>query len=174
MVDPDVATLMYRPGQVRMGSRWNRYGSASGELGEDWPRALAHELGHYLFFLHDNYLGIRDQQLVTLDSCPGVMTTPYFDLTSEFHPYQDWDMECRDTLSAHEVGRADWETITTMYEMLSQPAEAIPLAMVNPGPTTLPLAVTQIEEFPQGQGNTIVDPRFFLSTPQWGTCAARL
>jgi len=49
--DTQVITIAYGPGQVRMGSVWNRYGESTGTLGEDWPRTLAHELGHYLFFL---------------------------------------------------------------------------------------------------------------------------
>lgn len=38
--------ITYLPGQVRIGSVWNRYGEAStGNLGHDWSAALAHELG---------------------------------------------------------------------------------------------------------------------------------
>jgi hypothetical protein len=40
-----------------MGAVWNRYGESSGNLGEDWPRTLAHELGHYAFFLDDTTWG---------------------------------------------------------------------------------------------------------------------
>ncbi len=56
----------YTPGQIRMPVLWNRFGEAGeGSLGEDWPRTLAHELGHYLFFLQDNYLGLDgDEQLI--------------------------------------------------------------------------------------------------------------
>ena len=41
-----------------MGAVWNRYGNAGSSLDEDWPRTLAHELGHYALFLDDNYLGL--------------------------------------------------------------------------------------------------------------------
>ena len=49
LADPITATgiITYGSGQVNMGSVWNRYGEASGNLGEDWPRALAHEIGRY-------------------------------------------------------------------------------------------------------------------------------
>jgi len=33
--------ITYAPGQVHMAATWNRYGESSGNLGEDWPRALA-------------------------------------------------------------------------------------------------------------------------------------
>ncbi len=46
------------PGQIRMPPTWNRFGNPGGTLGEDWPRTLAHELGHYLFYHLDNYLGL--------------------------------------------------------------------------------------------------------------------
>ena len=55
--------ITYLPGQVRIGSVWNRYGDATtGNLGDDWPAALAHELGHYLLFLDDNYLSLNQAQ----------------------------------------------------------------------------------------------------------------
>ena len=43
---------------------------SSGDIGEDWPRTLAHELGHYLFFLHDNYLGLDDNDQLIPVTCP--------------------------------------------------------------------------------------------------------
>ena len=45
-----------------MGAVWNRYGDATVSLGEDWPRTLAHELGHYLFYLDDNYIGLEPRE----------------------------------------------------------------------------------------------------------------
>ena len=70
VVKQDVVYLNDRQGNfftARMGAIWNRYGEASGNLGEDWPRALAHELGHYLLFLDDNYLGLDEQaRLLTI------------------------------------------------------------------------------------------------------------
>jgi hypothetical protein len=37
------STVVYEPGEVRIGATWNRFGEAGGTLGEDWPRTLAHE-----------------------------------------------------------------------------------------------------------------------------------
>ena len=86
--------ITYLPGQVRIGSVWNRYGEAStGNLGDDWSAALAHELGHYLLFLDDNYLGLNKNNLIVPlddDACPGAMNNPYSNVYSEFHPTQDW------------------------------------------------------------------------------------
>ncbi len=56
------SVITYLPGQVAMGPVWNRYGDPGSNLGEDWPRALAHELGHYALFLDDNYIGLDDDR----------------------------------------------------------------------------------------------------------------
>ena len=70
-----------------MGPVWNRYGDSDGSLGEDWPRTLAHELGHFALFLEDNYLGLdANGKLVPVEGCPGAMSDPYRDDWSEFHP----------------------------------------------------------------------------------------
>ena len=53
-----VTSTTYLPGHVRIGAVWNRFGRGDSNLGEDWPRTLAHELGHYLLFLDDNYVGV--------------------------------------------------------------------------------------------------------------------
>jgi len=141
----------YSPGRVQMGSSWSRYGNG-GSLGEDWPRALAHELAHYLLFLDDNYVGehvLPDgrRQLVTVPSsrCRGAMNDPYTDANSEFHPDTDWQPGCADTLSHQEAGRSDWSTIQSFYPMLKAPAGAITDTLAtNQGPSNLPLAVTRV------------------------------
>ncbi|MFZ2517468.1 MAG: VCBS repeat-containing protein, partial [Anaerolineae bacterium] len=77
--DPLKSDIAYGPGAVEIGAAWNRFGdAAAGNLDEDWPRALAHELGHLLFFLDDNYLGLDDKDLLKpVGSCTGVMADPY-------------------------------------------------------------------------------------------------
>jgi hypothetical protein len=95
VVDPDVATITYTTGQIRMGAIWNRYGEASANLGEDWPRTLAHELGHYLFYLDDNYLGLRDGVLTTVSGCQSAMSDPYRNDYTEFAPRDAaWEQNC--------------------------------------------------------------------------------
>ncbi len=146
--------ITYTPGQVRIGVVWNRFGNPTGNQGEDWPRAIAHELGHYLFFQDDNYLGLDPNGLlISLDSCPGVMSDPYRndDGTGydEFHPETDWDEHCAATLSNQKTGRSDWETLAHFFPWLSAPTVPVFPDDNFFGPNGLPLAVTHI---------TFVDP----------------
>lgn len=154
--EPLTPPLTYEPGQVRMGTVWNRYGGA-GELVDDWARTLAHELGHFALFLDDNYLGLNERgQLVTVESCRGMMADPYLDDNTEFVPPADWLPGCAQTLSNQATritrddgslvaeGRSDWATITTFYPWLALPEAAF--ADLNSGPATLPLAVMRLSE----------------------------
>jgi subtilisin-like proprotein convertase family protein len=139
--------IAYLPGQVRIGSVWNRYGDAfTRNLGDDWSAALAHELGHYLLFLDDNYLSLNQDNLIvplSEDACPGAMNNPYSNVYSEFHPARDWaSTVCTETLSGQNTGRSDWETITRFYPWLIAPTEFF--TEVMQGPSLLPLAVTQV------------------------------
>ena len=119
---------------IRIGAIWTRYGDPGGTLGEDWPRALAHEIGHYTFGLADNYLGLNAQgRLIPIESCPGVMSDPYRDDQSEFRPKADWLPTCQSTLAHKEFGRSDWENIAAAFPWLKQPS--VPFAQVNAGPT---------------------------------------
>jgi len=140
ITDPLVSNVTYAPGQVHMGAVWNRYGEPSDNMGEDWPRTLAHELGHYLFFLDDNYLGLDEAgQLIPVDTCTGTaMSDPYREDYSEFHPDAGWLPDCERTLSHQSTGRSDWATITTFYPWLDG-------TTTNVGPSGLPLAVTRIK-----------------------------
>ncbi len=122
---------VYYPGQVHMGVTWNRYGEQN-TLGDDWPRALAHELGHYLFFLEDNYVGYDAGALVSVSGCPGAMADPYRDDSNkgydEFTADMTWenpDLECGRTLSDQETGRSDWGTIKAFYPWLNTPDEVL-------------------------------------------------
>jgi subtilisin-like proprotein convertase family protein len=141
--------LTYLPGQVRMPVVWNRFGDASsGDLGEDWPRTLAHELGHYLFFLHDNYLGFDEQKrLIPVAGCPGAMTDQYQASATydEFLPQVDWPLPpCERSLSHQLAGRSDWATIQHHYPWLITPTYTISATEYPTGPTLLPWAVTQL------------------------------
>ena len=152
-------TNAYLPGQVRMPPTWNRFGQPSGTIGEDWPRVLAHELGHYLLYLPDNYVGLAENKLLALVDCRGsAMTNPYSDAYSEFLSRGAWeeDASCLNTLAEQYVGRADWETIKTFYPYLNAPT---PNA-TNSGPSTLPLALTQVQFQPVTPTATLVDPFF--------------
>ncbi|MBK8045935.1 MAG: VCBS repeat-containing protein [Anaerolineales bacterium] len=51
LVDPGLSTpITATQGEIRIGAVWNRYGDPQ-PIGDDWPRVLAHEIGHYALFL---------------------------------------------------------------------------------------------------------------------------
>jgi hypothetical protein len=162
ITDPLTSDLTYEPGQIHIGAIWNRYGEPDGSLSEDWPRALAHEVGHYGFFLDDNYLGQNEEGLlVPIETCPGAMSDPYrVDDASgydEFHHGQDWGVDCVDTLANRSTGRWDWKTITTFYPDLDD-------VTTNTGPSGLPLAVTQIRVIEPDTPTTALEvPLFYLT-----------
>ena len=167
LTDPEVQ-VAFAPGHIEMPASWNRFGESSGSLGEDWPRALAHEFGHYYFFLLEDYLGMDEaNRPVAVTTCPSLMGNVYLDENSEFHPAASWrdgGYACRQTLQHQTLGRSDWEMITTIYPWLKAPASAY--SGQNPGPSTLPLAVTQIRHIaPAGPPLTLDVPAYYLVHP---------
>jgi len=169
-------TLLFSPGQVHMGATWNRYGDVGTELSDDWPRTLAHELGHYLFYLLDNYAGIErtadgKERFFFVEGCRGMMNFPYDDLNSEFHPdNQEWDQRCGSTLSAFYMGRSDWETILAFYPRLFSRATGVD-DTAQQGPSFLSLAVTQITTSTAGlndDGSTLAVSTFTLNEGDGG------
>ena len=149
----------YLPGQVRMPIKWNRFGNANGNDGDDWSRALAHELGHYLLFVPDNYLGVDDNGRIIQIDCEGsVMTNAYRNDYSEFLTKQQWDANaiCLQSVAAHSTGRSDWETIQRFYPSLNATNS-------NAGPHSLPIALTDIQFIsPSYESNTIESPIFYI------------
>ncbi len=132
----------YTPGQIRMGTSWDPYGENTADLGEEWSRALAHELAHYLLFLPDNYLGIKANAIGRV-VCPGsFMTTTSDPSFTEFITRSQWDSEagCQNTLANITTGRSDWETVLKYFPMLQAPAGDTAID----GPSDLLLAVTHI------------------------------
>lgn len=154
--DPDNTDVTYYAGQVRMGAVWNRNGDSSGNVGEDWPRTLTHELGHYLLFLDDNYIGLNDDgSLTSVDTCRGAMSNPYRKDYGAFHPNADWLPECEESLSYQITGRSDWNTITTFYPSLKAPTSSFD-DFVDSLPNVLPLDVTEITEvYPDEEDDTL-------------------
>ena len=142
-----------------MPPRWSPYGTSQGELGEDWGRVLAHELGHYLFFIPDNYLGVDTNLNFNLTTCPfSLMDNPYLDQGSEFLAnHAKWQEQCSNTLQNRYLGRSDWGTILVHYPMLNSPSEDDG----NLGPNTLPIAVTQIEFVGPTEPVQTIDNHFF-------------
>ncbi|MEM7531481.1 MAG: LamG-like jellyroll fold domain-containing protein [Chloroflexota bacterium] len=149
--------LVYKPGQIRMGPNWRRNGDRI-NIPKDWAAALGHEIGHYIFFLDENYKGIEgtppdDIRIFELadDVCPGAMHNPYSDDMHEFHPTLDWLPDCALTFSHVHNGRADWETIHTFYPFISQPTTSF--ANINPGPKGLALPLTNVQIMPPSNLN---------------------
>ncbi|MGB0385943.1 MAG: FG-GAP-like repeat-containing protein, partial [Ardenticatenaceae bacterium] len=153
----EVISNAYLPGQVHMAPIWNRFGNIDDELGLDWPRTLAHELGHYLLFMPDNYLGIQNGLLTKVDCQGSAMTDHYRDDYSEFLTPSEWGGDCLNTLAQHTTGRPDWETVTTFYEMFDGSTQ-------NSGPRSLPLNLTEVTFIePDTPANTLADPFFYLT-----------
>ncbi|HSJ58270.1 MAG TPA: VCBS repeat-containing protein, partial [Anaerolineae bacterium] len=137
----------YLPGQVRMGTSWDPFGEDTSDLGEQWWRALAHELGHHLFFLPDNYVGLKPDDpadpggkryLGRIDCRGSLMTTTRDPSYSEFLTEGEWTGECVESLAENTTGRTDWQTVTHFYPMLKEPA------VQTAGPSILPLDVTHL------------------------------
>lgn len=114
-------TITATTGIVRIGPTWNRYGDPS-PIGDDWPNVLAHELGHYLLFLEDTYLGLDPNSglLVAVESCNGTaMTDPYDEVNSEllYGFDEQWKRNCGKSLAE----LPDWELIRMAYPALHAP-----------------------------------------------------
>ena len=140
-----VISNAYLPGQIRIGPNWDPFGQNQAELTEDWSRALAHELAHYLLFLPDNYLGIADNRL-RMTNCRGSFMTNAHDAEgySEFLPRADWLGDCQQTVAERLTGRTDWETILRFFPWLHAPSTAAEA----PGPSALPLNLLRISYLP--------------------------
>jgi len=134
----------FLPGQISIGPIWDPFGENQFDFGQDWWRTLAHELAHFLLFLPDNYIGVNQTGLVGLDCQGSFMTNTYDENYSELLTRPEWetDADCMQSVAEQITGRADWETVTYFYNMLTG-------ASGNPGPSNLPLDLVQV---------TFVDP----------------
>ncbi|MCB0037093.1 MAG: hypothetical protein KDE51_23845, partial [Anaerolineales bacterium] len=114
----EVVGNAFLPGKIRIGATWNRYGNPGGTVGEDWPRVLAHEFGHYGLFLLDNYLGVEEVNgskiIVEVDCAGSAMTDAYRQDYSEFlsetinNGGHSWlNGECQKKLAEDTTGRSD-------------------------------------------------------------------
>jgi FG-GAP-like repeat/FG-GAP repeat/IPT/TIG domain len=140
-VDPDHDNIIYDTGQIHIGAIWNRYGEPSDNLGEDWPLILAHELGHYLLFEEDTYLGTNgDGLLIPVDSCEGSAMGDLYDRPEQTEFIADgeyWLSHCAQTLAQQSLGRTEWQTIRDWYPLLHAPTA------LNPGPNRMPMNFTE-------------------------------
>jgi len=160
-VDPDHSEIIYDIGQIDMGATWNRYGEPGHNLGDDWSVVLAHELGHFLFFQDEVYLGMNDAGLLmAVDECIGsVMGDPYTDMrNTEFIADEGyWNAHCSETLANLTLDRTEWQTIQTWYPWMKTPSE------IEPGPHMMPFDLTEVYVYdPITPTNALEDPTFYL------------
>ncbi|MEE8391306.1 MAG: proprotein convertase P-domain-containing protein, partial [Anaerolineae bacterium] len=154
-------TIQYSPGQVTMGSNWNRYGRPGQSLGDDWALILAHELGHYLLFHDDTYIGLDENgYLVAVDTCVGSAMSDLYsnpDNTEFVADEATWQANCADTLAEQTLGRNEWETMQLWYEWLITPTA------INSGPSIMPFDLTSVSiHDPYTPTDTLVDPTFYI------------
>ncbi|MEM7536483.1 MAG: VCBS repeat-containing protein, partial [Chloroflexota bacterium] len=161
----ETITTAYTGGQVHMPVEWNRYGDVTGSQNEDWPRTLAHELGHYLFYLLDSYFYLDDEGLpIAVQNCDGLMSNPYIEEFTEFHPSGSWDEQCVNTYAYQELRLSEWAVMKLFYEGLQPPPPDTTYEKLETGPNTLPIAVTNVH-FAELQGQpstTLESPKFYL------------
>ncbi|MEM7132272.1 MAG: FG-GAP-like repeat-containing protein [Chloroflexota bacterium] len=173
---PELSDIGYDIGQVHMGSTWNRYGNPGQSLGVDWPVILAHELGHYLLYLEDTYLGLESfdgaEVLTTVNTCLGSAMGDVYDINNTEFIFDDltWLNTCNSTLAQQELERDEWEIMRSWYPWLQVPSA------INQGPSLMPYELTTISVFnPLTPTNVLVDPTFSLdyANSEVGTSEAR-
>lgn len=173
--DPLIPSISYYPGHTFMGRTWNRF-NLPGEptdlgvdVSNDWPLALAHELGHYLLYLFDTYLFVTaDGEIVEGDGCTGsAMGWVYQAANTEFiFDNTHWESACGDTLANHTLKRNEWDTILLWYSSLVKPTA------VNPGPAAPPISMTDITIHPPSDPALVLPNQHFTLTYQAGETAS--
>jgi hypothetical protein len=173
--DPRLSDVFYDVGQVAMGATWTRYGEPGQNLGQDWPLMLAHELGHFLLFLDDTYLGLDDRGLlIPVDNrdagsdCIGTAMGDVYlpDNTELVFRADDW-ARCGRTVSARTLQRSEWQTLKLWYPWLNLPAET------NSGPALMPFDLTEVRWMePLSNTHTLVDPTFYLDYQDGGVSSS--
>jgi hypothetical protein len=163
-VDPEHSDIIYDIGQVHLGATWNRYGTPGQNLGGDWPLVLAHELGHYLLFLDDTYIGLNEEGLLipidTRDPGTGCTGTAMGDVytpdnTELIWNATHWADRCSQTLAEQTLARNEWETVQLWYPWLQ--------ATSNPGPSLMPYEFTTVGvSDPITPTLALADPTFYL------------
>jgi subtilisin-like proprotein convertase family protein len=162
-------TISYAPGQVHMGATWYRNEEEPDET--DWERILAHELGHYLFYLDDVYLGLNERGLlIPVTTCVGsAMGDVYVDTNTEFiYSGTHWHSNCDDTLAEKTLQRTEWATIHLWYSWLVTPTKT------NSGPSTMPFRTTVDIQGPFSQTEALEDNEFDLSLGPDGRVSSRV
>ena len=138
VVDP-LSQVTYVPGQVYMGSYWNRYAVPPNQpvtvggnvvppetLVDDWATAFAHELGHYLLFLYDTYRDAEGNDSAEIAAlCTGSAMGDVYQPSN--HAFiadpGEWKAKCNATEAyTRHRGHSEWETIAAWYPWITPPA----------------------------------------------------
>jgi hypothetical protein len=152
--DPDHEKLVYYPGHIHMGSAWNRYNRPPNEtilidgeevdpatLVDDWSHTLAHEVGHYIFFLFDTYFGFGpNQTIANVYSCTGSAMSWVYEAENWGFIYDPthWNQDCKSTHAFSLVEREEWATMTLHYPWLIRPTNFVV------GPPAPPVELTNV------------------------------
>ncbi len=173
VTDPIYSDLTYYPGHIHLGSYWNRFNTPPGQpivlngapvdpstLADDRALALAHEFGHYFFYLFDTYFGLDDEgHVVEVDSCTGsAMGWVYEEKNWAFvaDPVH-WNDNCSDTYAHRVLPRHEWATIQLWYPWLRTPP-VITAAQLTP-----PVPLTRLTVQPSASpGTPLLNPTFNL------------
>ena len=173
--DPPISPVPYYPGHTFMGRTWNRFNlpGEPADLGvdtsNDWPLALAHELGHYLLYLFDTYLAVTgDGEIVETNSCTGsAMGWVYEEANTEFvFDPGHWESACGATLANHTLKRNEWQTILLWYSSLVSPVA------LNPGPSAPPVSLTNVTIHPPSNPAVVLPNQTFSLNYQAGETAS--
>lgn len=152
-INPSIP-ISYAPGEISMGSYWNRFGSppnstnvfegntfSEAQLADDWALALAHEFGHFLLFLFDTYTGVDGVASLPLTKlCTGTAMGDVYQPTNQGFHWDPavWKNLCGETQAyARHQGRTEWDTIQGFYPWAIKPTSFVP------GPA-LPAPVTSV------------------------------
>ena len=140
-----LAPAVYVNGQIRMGPNWDPLDLKAGDLEQDWWRALAHELGHYLLFLPDNYLGVDERNVLKPTNCVGSLMTDAYDEEQfgELLTAEQWVGDCLDTVGEKLLfGRDDRAQVVNNLPIRAPTAPC--LAGESCRDQRLPVAVTRL------------------------------
>jgi hypothetical protein len=164
-------TIEYSPGQVNIGSTWNRYGRPGQSIGEDWPLILAHELSHYLLGHDDTYLGFDSNgNLIPVDTCKGsAMGDIYNDPLGPNFVFSQtyWLTNCGETLPAKTLGRTEWQTMVLWYPALVTPSTRLD------GPSLMPFDFTTVNvNAPYTATTALDDPTFYADYVNQGVSSS--
>ncbi len=137
VADP-LSGIQYQPGQVYMGSHWNRYALPPNQsvmvggkpvspesLVNDWAMAFAHELGHYLLFLFDTYRDSEGNDSAEIAAlCSGSAMGDVYQPSN--HSFiadpAEWKAKCNVTEAyVKHRGNSEWETIAGWYPWITPP-----------------------------------------------------